>query len=60
MSQVRIPGWWVVLICGAIVARADRVASQTPTPAPSLTPAPTAAADPVEHASPIYGERCGR
>ncbi len=49
MSQVRIPGWWVLFLCGVLVGGANWVASQTPTPSP--TPAPTAAADPVERAS---------
>lgn len=49
MSQVRIPVWWVLFLCGVLVGGANWVASQTPSPSPAPTPA--AAADPVERAS---------
>jgi hypothetical protein len=47
VSQVRIPGWWVLFLCCVVVGGANRVASQPASP----EPVPTAAADPVERAS---------
>ncbi|PWB68966.1 MAG: hypothetical protein C3F15_15760 [Holophagae bacterium] len=47
MSQVKSPAWLALLLCGVVVAGANRVASQPASP----TPPPTPAADPVERAS---------